>query len=143
SAGTTNNFFNTGPMFDEDNGALYRAILMAPGVASVTSGVAVVTVPEVAGPTLLSVAIRDLAPPLSSFQLLLTFSENMTMLSATNVLNYSVTNGAGVSMGVVSAVVLSGDPKTVVLTTTSPLVTGNYGVVVNNVRDAAGVSVAA
>jgi len=142
-AGTTNNFFSTGPMYDEDNGALYRAILTAPGVASVTSGVAMVTVADAPNPVLTSVQIRDIAPPLISFQLLLTFSENMTMASATNLANYSVTNGSGVSMGVASAALLSGDPKTVVLTTISPLITGNYGVVVNNVKDANNISVPA
>ncbi|HKS36995.1 MAG TPA: PA14 domain-containing protein, partial [Verrucomicrobiae bacterium] len=139
TAGATNTTFNTGALFITDNGAQFRVIVKAPGAADVISSVTTVVVNDGTAPTLTSASI----PSQGTFQILLVFSEPVSAATALNTANYTVTNSAGVSMGISGAAFLSGDPRTVVLTTTSLLVTDSYGVVVNNVQDLNGNTIAA
>jgi len=137
TAGATNNIFNTGALFGSDSGAQYRVVVKAPGAADVISTVTTVTVTDSALPTLTSATI----PSQATREVLLVFSEPVSSTALT-VANYTVTNAAGVDMGVSSAVFLSGNTRTVVLTTTSPLVAGNYGVRVSGVQDVGGNTIA-
>jgi hypothetical protein len=137
TAGATNNTVSTGTLYITDNGAQYRCILKAPSAADVISAVATITVTDTAAPTISSVSNPVMAPN----QVVVNFSEAVSAATATVAGNYTVLNGEGTSMGVVGAVLL--DPRTVVLTTTSPLVVGSYSVVVNNVQDLKGNTIAA
>src|SRR2546428_8887874 len=51
TAGQTNNILSTGNLYFTDNGAQYRAIISAPGAASVTSAVVTITVTDTAAAT--------------------------------------------------------------------------------------------
>jgi uncharacterized repeat protein (TIGR01451 family) len=127
SAGATNNVLNTGPLFATDTGAEYRVIVKLLGATEVMSTSTTVTVTDTTVPTLTSAAI----PATSPREVVLVFSEPVSLATAT----FVVTNASGASMGVESATFLGLDPRTVLLTTTSTLVAGNYGVVVNGVQD--------
>ncbi|HTD68498.1 MAG TPA: hypothetical protein VK846_18405, partial [Candidatus Limnocylindria bacterium] len=139
TAGATNNTISTGPLFFADNGAQYRVIISAPGVASVTSAVATVTVTDTAAPAVTATAI----PSLSAFEIVVNFGEPLSAATALNPANYVVTNSAGVNMGVASVSFLNGDPRVVVITTISPLVAGTYGVRLNGLQDLNGNTIAA
>jgi autotransporter-associated beta strand protein len=139
TAGSTNNVLNTGPLFITDNGARYRVVVKAPGAADVTSSETTVTVTDTGVPTFSSATL----PAQSVYNIVLGFSEPMSDTAA-NAANYTVTNSAGASMGVASATFLSGDRRTVVLTTGSPLIAGTYGISASTaIQDLAGNAIVA
>ena len=130
-AGITNAVLNTGPFQFTDSGAMFRCIVQAPGALSVTSAVAVLTVTDSAAATVLA----GFTPTNSLNQILVRFSENMNSASALNPANYLVTNAAGTVFGIASVALLNGDARTVIITTTSVLPAGDYGVRVTGVLD--------
>ena len=132
------NSFVTPPLYTiTDNGAQFRCVAKLPGGATATGSPVTVTVVDSAVPTITSATV----PLLDSFQVVLVYSEpvNTTAIVPGN---YLITNAAGADMGVAGVAVFAGDPRTVVLTTVSPLALGNYAVVVNNVQDLAGNTIA-
>ncbi len=140
TAGATNNTVAIGPLFITDNGAQFRSVLRAPGATEVVSSTFTATVNDTAVPT---VASSSIAPGWSVNSIVITFAEPVSPITATNAANYSVTNSAGFDMGVASVAFLGADPRTVVITTVSPLVADRYGVVINNVQDLNGLTIAA
>jgi hypothetical protein len=137
TAGGTNNTVSTGPMFFGDNGAKFRVIISAPGVLSVTSSVATVTVTDAAAPTLAAITMPVGMPN----RLVLNFSEPLSD-TALNAANYVVTNSAGATITVVSASFLNGDRRTVILEL-SGTTSGSLGVTLNGLQDQNGVNLAA
>ena len=131
TAGATNAVLSAGPFQFTDNGAMFRSIVRLPGALSVTSAVAVLTVTDSAAATVLA----GFAPTNSLNQILVRFSENMNSASALNPANYLVTNAAGTVFGIASVALLNGDARTVIITTTSVLPAGDYGVRVTGVLD--------
>ncbi len=133
SAGINNGNITAGPFLATDNGAQLRCVVSLLGAASVISDPVTVTVEDTVAPTLSSAAV----PALANYQIVLTFSEALGD-SALNTANYVVTNAAGADMGVAGVAFLGTDRKTVVVTTTSLLTIGGYGVYVSNVQDLGG-----
>ena len=129
-AGLNSGVQSFGPLYLQDNGAQFRCVVALPGGISVTSAVVSATVTDTAVPTVSSSSL----PALSAYNLALYFSEPLDA-SALNLANFTVTNAAGVNMGVAGAVFLNGDPRTIVLTTSNLLEKGAYGVVLNNLKD--------
>jgi hypothetical protein len=112
-----------------DSGKMYF-VIASNVVNSVTSRVALLTVlQDTNGPTLVS-ADGTASPTTIS----VIFSEPVLALTATNILNYKVTNTLGGTVSVTSAVLTD---STNVLLTTSPGRTpnNNYILIVNSVRD--------
>ena len=75
--------------------------------------------------------------------MVITFSELMSPGTALNVANYALTNGAGTVFGIASVSFLNGDQTKVVITTSTALPPGTYGVRVTGVQDLGGNAVAA
>ena len=139
SAGVNNGNLTTAPLFIYDNGAQFRCVVSLLGALSVTSSVATVTVTDTAAPAVTSSTL----PALSIYNYVVYFSEPMGA-SAIDPANYVLTNRSGVNMNVTSAVLLNGDPRAVLLTTSEPLTANTYGVRIStSVLDINGNAVAA
>lgn len=131
--------FTTPAFVPSDSGAQFRVIAKLSGGASVTSSAATVTVnADTTAPTIASATVQ----PLDVLQVVVVFSEPVGV-GATVAGNYMVTNAVGGNMGVVAANYFATDLRTVVLTVTSQFLLGNYAVVVNNVKDLVGNTIAA
>jgi hypothetical protein len=139
SGGATNNTASSGTLFASDTGAQFRVVVSAPGALSVTSAVAVVTVTDSTAPTVAASALANL----SSYQLVVNFSEPLSAATGLNPANYTVTNSAGANMGVASVAFLGGDPRVVVITTINLLVPDTYGVRFGALLDLGGNAIAA
>ena len=137
TAGGTNRVLSIGTVFGSDNGAQYRAILMAPGVAPVTTAVATLTVTDTALPTVASVGVGAVGvlPSYPVSEIVITFSEPVTAATATLLANYAVTNAAGVKLTVLSASFLGLDPRVIVLRVSGQLGTGDSSVGISGIRD--------
>ncbi len=137
TAGGTNRNLSVGTVFITDNGAQFRAILQAPGVAPVTTAVATLTVTDTAVPTVASVAVGagTVVPSYPVSEVVITFSEPVTAATATLLANYAVTNAAGVKLTVLSASFLGNDPRVIVLKVDGQLGTGNSSVGISGIRD--------
>lgn len=111
-----------------DSGLYYAVVTNL--VNSVTSRVVRLTVfGDINAPTLVD---ADGSPSLTN--VLVSFSELVQPLSATNLANYKITNTLGGTLTVTNAVLLNG--TNVMLTTTSGrLANNNYILIVNRVRD--------
>jgi len=130
-----------GEYFTNVGAFLYRAIVSMPG-AMLTSAVATVTVTPGAPsgePTPASIAGASCTT--NGTTVTVFFSEKITLLSATNVANYTISNNLGTAFPV-GAATLQSDLKTVILTVTnSPLPQGinvnltNYTVTAKNIVD--------
>jgi hypothetical protein len=134
TAGATNNTVSIGPLFGPDNGAQFRCIVRAPGVADVISDTFTATVTDTAAPTLTS-ANGAILPSYQASEVTLIFSENVSAATATNVANYMVTNAAGMQLNVLSATFLGGDPRNILLKLDGPLGSGTSFVKISGVRD--------
>lgn len=137
AAGVTNNLLSVGTVWGTDNGAQYRAIVMASGALSVTSSVATLTVTDTAVPTIASVGVGNigLLPTYPVSDVVITFSELVSAATATNTANYTVTNSAGVKLTVLSATFLGADMKVIVLKVDGELGTGNSTVGLSGIKD--------
>jgi hypothetical protein len=118
------------------NGASYT-VVAANGFSSVTSAPAALTV------------ISDEIPPTVT-QVLgapsrtvvgIIFSEALTLLQATNPANYTITNSSGAVLAHSASVLpeVAPDGKSVTLRTDAQVAGGQYGIVINNLTDRAGV----
>jgi len=128
-SGATLNSLTLTNLSTNDTGSFYFAVV-SNVVNVITTRLARLTVvPDTNGPVLLDADGSD-----SPTQILVSFSEPLSMLTATNVANYRVTNTLGSFVPVTSAVLANG---TNVILTTSPgrIVNNNYILVVNGVRD--------
>jgi len=124
--GATANSYTLSPVRLADNGQTFRCFI-SNSSGSTNSTTATLTVSsDTTRPTLVSAG--TLGDPRVVSVL---FSEAVEQASATTAGNYGLNNGA-----IVQAASLSGDFRTVVLTTT-PLGSGSYTLTVNNVRDRA------
>ncbi len=108
-----------------DTGASFRCVV-SNNFGVVTSSSAVLTVvPDTSRPALLAAA------SLATNTVQVDFTEAVEPASATNVANYAMDNGM-----VVASAVFGASARSLILTTTTPLVRGTtYTVTVNNVRD--------
>lgn len=122
--GATTASYTTPLVYETNSGAVYRALVVVPGAAQLSSN-AVLTV------------IRDLQPP-SVIQVLnlglntvqLVFSEPIEAQSAANLANYTFTNGIPIKDAR-----LDESQVTVTLTTGSLNYGSNYSLIINGVRD--------
>ncbi len=134
TGGATNNTIAIGPLFFSDNGAQFRCVLRAPGAVEAMSGTFTATVTDTALPTVSSVN-GAVIPSYQQSEVSIAFSELMSQATLTDLANYAVTNAAGQRLNVISATLLHGDPRTVVLKVDGVLGTGNSTVGISNLRD--------
>jgi len=140
TAGQTNNVIAIGPLWSDDNGAVFRCVLKAPGAADAISDAFTATVNDTTAPTVSSVNPGvQLSYPVS--ELVINFSELMGD-AALNTANYLVTNAAGAQLTVTGVEFLNGDRRTVVVHVDGALGTGNAAVGISGAQDLNGNSVA-
>ena len=126
-----------------DNGAQFRVIVSVPGASSI-SAVCTVNISE-SVPALANVL--GCYPGGNYFTVF--FNEPLDPSTATNLANYTITNSLGQTISLTGALLLqpafnATNSYRVVLTTSVPLTNGTtYTVVVNNVKDATGLTIAA
>ena len=122
--------FTTPALYIGDNGAQYRAILVAPGATSVTSDVTTVTVTDTGAPT----ATASL-PANSLYTILVTFNEPVDPATALNKANYTIVNAASTALTITDAKFATQDQRVVALTVSTPLPAGDYFASVAGVKD--------
>ena len=128
----TNSIYTLSNVVPADNGAVFRVVVS--NVASntphgVTSSNAILTVSmDVAPPVLLGAANAGLD------QVLVTFSEKVTAVSANDRFNYSITNGSGGVLPILSAT-LASNQTNVTLLTTGQVEGVLYTLTVNDIMD--------
>jgi len=116
--------FTTPLLHLSDSGSVYRVIVSIPGKTLISSNATLSVVPDVTPPA--PVSIQNLG----ATNLSLIFSEPVAPASATNILNYSFTNGV-----TVSGAVFGLDTRTIILTVSPLTQGGQYTLFVNGVQD--------
>ena len=127
-SGATFSHYTLAPLALVDSGAFFDCIVTNTSGA-ITSQVASLTVtPDITPPAVVSIVALGVGSTV-----VVTFSEPLIAVTATNATNYAIAPGV-----TISAATFGADNRTVVLTT-SPLTRGvTYTLTVNNLRDLAG-----
>jgi len=124
--GANGSSYSTPSLLEADSGTQYRVIISVPGSTVFSSSATVSVLPDTFPPTIVNVQ------NLGTTTVIVTYSEPVEAVTATNRLNYQLNNGI-----TISSATFASDTRTINLVVSTLSFGTNYTITINNVRDRA------